>query len=45
LETRAGELIKLPEDELKALGAEGKEKKEEIEAAEIKDIHKKHFVD
>ena len=45
LERRAGELMALPEAELKALGAEGKEKQAEAEAAEIKDIHKKHFVD
>ena len=45
LEKRAGELLKLPEGELKALGVEGKEKKDEVDAAEIKDIHKKHFVD
>jgi poly(A) polymerase/tRNA nucleotidyltransferase (CCA-adding enzyme) len=45
LEHRAGELMALPEAELKALGAEGKEKQAEAEAAEIKDIHKKHFVD
>lgn len=44
LEKRAGELLKLPEAELKALGVEGKEKKAEAEEAEIKDIHKKHFV-
>lgn len=45
LEKRAGELIKLPEDELRRLGEEGKEKKTSAEEAEIKDIHKKHFVD
>lgn len=45
LERRAGELMQLPEAELKALGVEGKEKKAEVEEAEIKDIHKKHFVD
>lgn len=45
LEKRAGELMQLPEAELKALGIEGKEKQAEIEQAEIKDIHKKHFVD
>ena len=42
---RAKELLALPEPELKVLGAEGKEKKEEADAAEIKDIQKKHFVD
>ena len=45
LETRGAELIKLPEAELKALGVEGKEKRDEVEAAEIKDIQKKHHVD
>jgi tRNA nucleotidyltransferase (CCA-adding enzyme) len=45
LEKRARELMTLPEGELKALGVEGKEKQAEVEAAEIKDIHKKHFVD
>lgn len=45
LEKRALELIKLPEEELRRLGEEGKEKKAEAEEAEIKDIHKKHFVD
>lgn len=44
LEARAQELIKLPEQELRKLGEEGKEKKAEAEEAEIKDIHKKHFV-
>jgi putative nucleotidyltransferase with HDIG domain len=45
LETRAGEMVKLPEAQLRQLGEEGKEKKAEAEEAEIKDIHKKHFVD
>jgi len=45
LEGRAGELLKLSDAELEALGAEGKEKKNLVEEAEIKDIHKKHFVD
>ncbi len=45
LEKRAGELMQLPEAELKTLGIEGKEKQAEVEQAEIKDIHKKHFVD
>jgi len=44
LEKRAGELMNLPEAELKTLGIEGKEKQAEVEQAEIKDIHKKHFV-
>jgi tRNA nucleotidyltransferase (CCA-adding enzyme) len=45
LEKRAVELIALPEDELRQLGEAGKDKREEAEAAEVKDIHKKHFVD
>ncbi len=45
LEGRAQELIKLPEEELCRLGEGGKEKKDKVEAAEIKDIQKKHFVD
>ena len=45
LEGRAGELLKLSDAELEALGAEGKEAKNVAEEAEIKDIHKKHFVD
>jgi poly(A) polymerase/tRNA nucleotidyltransferase (CCA-adding enzyme) len=45
MESRAGELLKLSDAELEALGAEGKEKKNLAEEAEIKDIHKKHFVD
>jgi putative nucleotidyltransferase with HDIG domain len=45
LENRAGELVKLPNEELRALGEAGKEKKEEADAQEIKDIQKKHYVD
>ena len=45
LEGRAGELLKLPDIELEALGAGGKERKNVAEEAEIKDIRKKHFVD
>ena len=45
METRAGELLKLSDTELETLGASGKESKEVAEEAEIKDIHKKHFVD
>jgi hypothetical protein len=45
LEGRAGELLKLSDTELAALGAQGKEKRAEAEEAEIKDIRKKHFVD
>jgi len=45
LEQRAGEMLKLPIEELRRLGEEGKDKKAEAEEAQIKDIHKKHFVD
>lgn len=45
LEGRAKELFALPDEELRRLGEEGKEKKAEAEEAEVKDIHKKHFVD
>jgi poly(A) polymerase/tRNA nucleotidyltransferase (CCA-adding enzyme) len=45
LEKRAGELVKLPADELRKLGEEGKDKKAEADEAEIKDIRKKHYVE
>jgi len=45
LEGRARELLALKDSELQALGEAGKNKKEEAEEAEIKDIRKKHFVD
>ncbi|HEV7449555.1 MAG TPA: CCA tRNA nucleotidyltransferase [Candidatus Paceibacterota bacterium] len=45
LENRAGELLKLPADELRRLGEAGKDKKTEADEAELKDIRKKHFVD
>lgn len=38
------ELAKLSDVDLRKLGEEGKEKKEEVEAGEIKDIRKKYFV-
>ncbi len=44
LEGKATELIKLSDANLKALGEEGKEKKEEAEEEKIKDIRKKYFV-
>lgn len=44
LESRAGELVKLPEAELRALGEAGKDKKEEIETKEIEVIRKRHHV-
>lgn len=45
LEQKAVELSKLADDTLRALGEEGKEKKDEAEEESIKDIRKKHFVD
>jgi poly(A) polymerase/tRNA nucleotidyltransferase (CCA-adding enzyme) len=44
LDTRASELLAMPEDELKALGESGKKKREEREEQEIKDILEKHHV-
>ena len=45
LEPRAVELAKLTDEELRRVGEQGKERKEEAEEEEIKDIHKKYFVD
>ncbi|MDB5224877.1 MAG: polynucleotide adenylyltransferase [Candidatus Adlerbacteria bacterium] len=45
MEQRAQELAAMKDADLRALGEEGKEKKEEFEEAEVKDIHKKYFVD
>jgi tRNA nucleotidyltransferase (CCA-adding enzyme) len=45
LEGRAGEFLKLTDDELRALGEAGKATKEAVEEEEIKDIQRKHFVD
>lgn len=44
LVSRATELAKLGESELKTLGEEGREKKEEVEENKIKDIKRKHRV-
>ena len=44
MEKRAGELIKLPEEKLKALGEAGKRKQAEEEAMEIAELQKKHNV-
>ena len=44
LVSRVTELAKLPENELKALGEKGKDKKDEIEAEELKKIRDKHWV-
>ncbi len=45
LENRTKELLQLSDKDLRAIGEEGKEKKEAAEEAEIKDIQKKYFVD
>lgn len=45
LENRAGELTQLKDADLRALGEEGKGKKDEAEEAVVKDIQKKYFVD
>ncbi|MEK7213570.1 MAG: HD domain-containing protein, partial [Patescibacteria group bacterium] len=44
LENQAKELIKLPENELKELGEEGKNKKEDTENEDIGEIRKKYHV-
>jgi len=44
LEKRALELTQLPEDELKRLGEQGKEKKEAAEEAEVEKIRGKYWV-
>ena len=44
LENRAKKLILLPENELKALGEQGKQSKEEADEAEIKKIRSSHYV-
>ncbi len=45
LTKRAAELIHLPDAELRAKGEDAKERKEEAEEADIKEIDKKYFVD
>ena len=45
MESRTKELAALPPEELERLGEAGKEKKEEVDALEVKKLHKKHFVD
>jgi len=45
LESRAGELLQLSDQDLRKIGEDAKEKKAGIEEAEIKDIQKKYFVD
>lgn len=44
LEGRAGELMKLPLEELRALGEEGREAQEEEEAGELEKLKRKHKV-
>ena len=44
LDKRAGELLKMPEDELRKLGEEGKKRRESAEDEEIKHIMEKHHV-
>jgi putative nucleotidyltransferase with HDIG domain len=44
LGNRAKELMQLPEAELKTIGEEAKDKKEEAEEADLKEIDKKYFV-
>lgn len=44
LEQRAGELMKLPREELRALGQEGREAGKEEEAGEIEKLKRKHKV-
>ncbi len=41
---RAGELVKLPTDELKELGDKGRDIKDEVDAKLVEDIRKKHWV-
>lgn len=44
LERRAGELFKLEDEELKALGEAGKKRREEAEEREVREIMSKHHV-
>ena len=44
LDKRTEELLKMPEDELKALGAAGKKRREAAEEEEVKRIMEKHHV-
>jgi len=45
LNKKAIQLMKLPEKELRAMGEEGKKKKEEENEGELKEIRKSHFVE
>lgn len=44
LDKRVGELEKLSDEDLKTLGEEAKKAKEDIEEAEVRELHKKHGV-
>ncbi len=44
LAVRAGELVKLSDSELKVLGEQGKDKKEELDEAEVQKLRAKHHV-
>ncbi len=44
LDKRVGELNTLSDEELKKLGVQAKEKKEELEEEEVKELHRKHGV-
>ncbi len=44
LDSRVGELEKLSDSELKALGEKAKEAREELEGEEVKKLHRKHGV-
>lgn len=44
LDTRTEELLKMPEEELRALGESGKKAREEAEESEIQKIQEKHHV-
>src|SRR3989344_5839415 len=44
LNSRAKELAKLPDNELKVLGEQGKDKKEEADSAEVQKLRAKHHV-
>lgn len=45
LRKRVGELVTLPDEELKKLGEAGKERKEEEEAESVKELRKKYHVE
>lgn len=45
LEKRVGEFAQMPDEELRKLGEAGKERKEEAEEENVKEIRKQYFVD